>query len=285
MYPPIASADSSMLSCTEIRAALGTDVIIVPFREDQLQPNSYDIRLGEHFYVERHEGCVPPKYNVYDPEHVAATWGYVHPPVQTEGPFAGRRVLWLAPGERVLGHSEEYIGGRNTVTTMIKTRSSLGRSGLSTCLCAGSGDVGFVNRWALEISNHLKNHAIPLVIGERVAQMLFLRTGPCARPYTGQYQAAGASVEELIAAWTPDVMLPRIRLDAAPSMAAVTPAMAKWSSERAARQAALQSTAIDATPAMSAMAACMAAFKEAADAREAAAATHSGSAASTGDYR
>ena len=36
------------------------------------------------------------------------------------------RIIWLNPGETILGHTSEFIGGRQTVTTMMKARSSLG---------------------------------------------------------------------------------------------------------------------------------------------------------------
>jgi hypothetical protein len=34
-------------------------------------------------------------------------------------------IIWLAPGETILGHTMEFLGGRKTVTTMMKARSSV----------------------------------------------------------------------------------------------------------------------------------------------------------------
>lgn len=204
-----------MLSDSEILSELGRDVVIDPFNREQVHPNSYDVRLGEHFYVEaetanrRHAD-----YNIYSEEDTKRTWKLEQAPLdESVGPFKGKRVLWLRPGERVLGHTVEFIGGRGRITTMIKCRSSIGRSGISVCLCAGSGDIGFINRWTLEITNHLRFNRVPLVVGERVAQMLFLRTGPCTTPYAGKYQNSG-ELSEIKASWRPEMMLPRLHDDA-----------------------------------------------------------------------
>lgn len=203
-----------MLSNTEIKAELGKDIIISPYNEKQVKPNSYDVRLGEWFYVESETlDQRYADYDIYDEESVKQTWTLKQAPLMTTGKFAGKRVLWINPHERVLGHTEEFIGGRGRVTTMIKCRSSIGRSGISICLCAGSGDVGYINRWALEISNHLRYHRLPLVVGEPVAQILFYRTGECTNPYIGKYQSS-ASLEELTRSWKPEMMLPRLYEDA-----------------------------------------------------------------------
>lgn len=53
-------------------------------------------------------------------------------------------IIWVAPGETILGHTEEFIGGRHNVTTMMKARSSMGRNFIEVCKCAGWGDVGML---------------------------------------------------------------------------------------------------------------------------------------------
>ena len=50
---------------------------------------------------------------------------------------ASDRVIFLKPGETILGHTNEFIGGRKTVTTMMKARSSMGRNFIEVCKCAG----------------------------------------------------------------------------------------------------------------------------------------------------
>lgn len=42
-------------------------------------------------------------------------------------------IIWVKPGETILGHTQEYIGGRKKVTTMMKARSSMGRNFIEVC--------------------------------------------------------------------------------------------------------------------------------------------------------
>jgi deoxycytidine triphosphate deaminase len=76
-------------------------------------------------------------------------------------------------GETILAHTNEFIGGRETVTTMMKARSSMGRNFIEVCKCAGWGDIGYVNRWTMEITNNSRFYSIPLVVGRRIAQIVF----------------------------------------------------------------------------------------------------------------
>ena len=81
------------------------------------------------------------------------------------------------------------VGGRNGFTTSMRARSSIGRSCLSVCKCAGVGDVGFISRWTMEITNH--SHAmVQLPVGLRVAQILFYEVGETFREYQGKYGRA-----------------------------------------------------------------------------------------------
>ena len=116
-------------------------------------------------------------------------------------------VFELMPGETVLGHTEEYIGGVEGVTTMIKTRSSLGRNNIGICKCAGWGDTGFTSRWTLEITNFSKHRSVLLVCGRRVGQIVFMATGPVSSTYSGKYQDSDKKE------WEPSAMLPRLDLD------------------------------------------------------------------------
>jgi dCTP deaminase len=121
----------------------------------------------------------------------------------------------LRPGETILAHTNEFIGGRDSVTTMMKARSSLGRNFIEVCKCAGWGDVGYVNRWTMEITNNSKNYIIPLVVGRRIAQIIFFETGPIlAKDYatTGKY-ASSTDIAELKKNWKPEMMIPQLWKD------------------------------------------------------------------------
>jgi dCTP deaminase len=85
-------------------------------------------------------------------------------------------LIWIFPGETILAHTQQFLGGRKNVTTMMKARSSMGRNFIEVCKCAGWGDVGYYNRWTMEITNNSLHYSIPLVVGRRVAQIVFFET-------------------------------------------------------------------------------------------------------------
>jgi hypothetical protein len=74
--------------------------------------------------------------------------------VHLENIFPEDRIIWLAPGETILAHTNEYIGGRGTVTTMMKViqhslqfsilriRSRLVAHGAATLLKSASAQAG-----------------------------------------------------------------------------------------------------------------------------------------------
>jgi dCTP deaminase len=132
-----------------------------------------------------------------------------------EGISPENKVIMLRPGETILAHTNEYIGGKDHITTMMKARSSLGRSFIEVCKCAGWGDVGYINRWTMEITNNSKNYLIPLVVGRRIAQLIFFETGPIeGADYaaTGKYNPAN-NLKDLQKLWNPSMMLPQLYKD------------------------------------------------------------------------
>lgn len=204
------------------------DIIIDPFRKDHLATSSYDVSLGEWFFREQQPKYNHALYNIWSREHMEHVWGAdkVEHAVVAEEAFQKYRFNWdginpsdlvilMRPGETILAHTVEFIGGRNHITTMMKARSSMGRNFIEVCKCAGWGDVGFFNRWTMEITNNSRNYIIPLVVGRRIAQIIFFETGQIIeKDYTegGKYQTA-SSVEELKARWNPSMMLPGLHKD------------------------------------------------------------------------
>src|SRR5258708_6883370 len=117
----------------------------------------------------------------------------------------------------LLCHTQEFIGGKNGVTTMMKARSSIGRSDVVVCKCAGWGDVGFYNRWTMEDTSGGFGMGLPeiLIVGELVAQIAFFETGPtlgATYGETGKYQTS-SNLDEMIETWDPHQMLPRLWKD------------------------------------------------------------------------
>lgn len=183
---------------------------------------SYDVKLGANFFEEQtFRGSNQGVFNPFDPDHIKRYWGEPKQAVRA-GTWMKKngslkhirpddRIIILGPGETILAHTEEFIGGRNCVTTEMRARSSMGRIGITVCKCAGWGDLGFCNRWTMEMSNHLKDTSVVLIAGMRVAQIAFYQVDPLNESYStggGQYQTTD-NTDEMIRTWTPYAMLPK----------------------------------------------------------------------------
>ena len=120
-----------ILSGKMIKEKLGKEIIIKPFNEAALNPNSYNLTL-------HNELVVYDEVNL-DMRQENRTSSIVIP---DEG-------LLLQPGRLYLGRTKEYTETDKYVP-MLEGRSSVGRLGLSVHVCAGFGDVGFKGYWTLE---------------------------------------------------------------------------------------------------------------------------------------
>lgn len=217
----------SLLSDTAIKRHQGLgNIIIDPFDEQNLGNGSYDVSLGEWYFREQPPGDGFVIYNPYSQKDVERVWGKpqkAKPAREQEtgvyelkGVDPDEPVIWVHPQETILCHTHEFIGGTGgIITTMMKARSSWGRNFITVCKCAGWGDVGYVNRWTMEITNGSRYYPISLVGGRRLAQIAFFEVEPITRAsYSeeGKYQTA-ESLEEIKAGWKPEMMLPRMFAD------------------------------------------------------------------------
>jgi len=121
-----------ILSGREIKNKIGKEIIIDPFSEKQLNPNSYNLRLHNEMLVYDEEILDMKKQNKV-----------TNISIPEEG-------LILEPGKLYLGRTLEYTATDNYVP-MLEGRSSIGRLGLFIHVTAGFGDVGFKGFWTLEI--------------------------------------------------------------------------------------------------------------------------------------
>ncbi len=121
-----------ILSGKEIKNKMGNEIIIEPFNESQLNPNSYNLRLHNELLIYEDE--------VLDMKKVNDTKKIIIP---EEG-------IILKPGRLYLGRTVEYTK-TNKYVPMLEGRSSIGRLGLFIHVTAGFGDVGFSGFWTLEI--------------------------------------------------------------------------------------------------------------------------------------
>ncbi len=204
------------------------DIVIEPFKEKNLATSSYDVTLGEYYFREQKPNYILSHYNIFNKKHTDHVWGIKAEKAEKASKvfkdFSGfewvgispeDRVILLEPGETILAHTDEFIGGKNHITTMMKARSSVGRNFIEVCKCAGWGDVGYINRWTMEITNNSRHYAIPLVTGRRIAQIIFFETGPILKndyTATGKYQTH-QDIKKMKKEWKPESMLPKLYLD------------------------------------------------------------------------
>lgn len=126
--------------------------------EEQIQPASLDVRLGEEAYS--------PELGVY-----------------RDGD-----TLLIEPGEFVLGTTLEHIELPDNLAAQLTGRSSVGRQGIVVHATAGWIDPGFRGQITLEIFN-MSHETVALEVGGRVAQLVFFPLiSPASNPYDGQYQ-------------------------------------------------------------------------------------------------
>lgn len=156
-----------ILSGLEIKEHLGSKIIIDPFDESRLNPNSYNLRLSNELLV-------------YDRYFLDMK---IKNPVQRQ--IIPEEGLLLQPGTLYLGRTVEYTKTEGFVP-MIEGRSSSGRLGLFIHVTAGFGDVGFAGYWTLEI------HCIqPLIIypNVEICQIYYHTVQGEYEPYSsGKYQ-------------------------------------------------------------------------------------------------
>jgi dCTP deaminase len=121
-----------ILSGSQIRKRLGSDIHIDPFDEALLNPNSYNLTLHNELMVY---------------EEVVLDMAKANRVRRVQIPEDG---LVLSPSQLYLGRTIERTETHNLVP-MIEGRSSVGRLGLFVHVTAGFGDVGFCGFWTLEM--------------------------------------------------------------------------------------------------------------------------------------
>lgn len=121
-----------ILSGKEIKNRQGKEIVIEPFVERQLNPNSYNLRLHNELLVYEERTLDMKKEN------------------RAKRLIIPEEGLVLEPGILYLARTVEYTKTEGYVP-MLEGRSSIGRLGLFVHITAGFGDVGFAGYWTLEI--------------------------------------------------------------------------------------------------------------------------------------
>lgn len=140
-----------ILSGAEIKKRQGGDILITPFDESLVNPNSYNLRLHSDLLVYTEDSLDMKLPN---------------PTGKLSIPKEG---LVLEPRKLYLGRTLEYTETYNLVP-MLEGRSSLGRLGMSVHITAGFGDVGFCGYWTLEIHTLMP---IKVYAGVAVCQIFY----------------------------------------------------------------------------------------------------------------
>lgn len=161
-----------ILTGAEILAARNAgDIVIDPFDETQINPNSYNMRLDKEMcvYVPSFEGIdrMADWLNhgqrfpaaMLDCKKDNPTWSFAIP----------EQGLVLYPGKLYLGATVERTES-SVYVPMVDGRSSLARLGISVHQTGGFGDVGFRGHWTLEITCV---EPVRIYAGMRVCQVRF----------------------------------------------------------------------------------------------------------------
>ena len=164
-----------MLTGDEIRrkAQDGT-IVIDPFDEKNLNPNSYNVSLAPELVMYNTAGEL-------DPTREQST-------TQLPIPESG---FLLRPGFLYLATTNEYTESHDTVP-MINGRSSLARLGLVVHQTGAFGDIGFCGAWTLELSCVQPIRIYPNM---PIAQICWFEpVGPQTIRYAGKYQGQRRTV-------------------------------------------------------------------------------------------
>lgn len=149
-------------------------IVIDPLKdEQQIQPSSVDMRLGDEFKVFKviRKPYIDPK----DEEDIAE---YMESSTVPEG-----EAFIIHPNEFALATTQEYVKVPDDLVARVEGRSSIGRLGVTMHVTAGYVDPGFEGRITLEISN-IGAMPVALYPGQRVCQLVFeTMTTPAELPY------------------------------------------------------------------------------------------------------
>lgn len=151
-------------------------IVIDPFDEAQLNPNSYNFRLGPHLKVYRNR--------VLDPRV----------PQDTDDIILSEAGFSVCSDRIYLGHTQEVMGSNHYVP-IIKGRSSSARLGLFVHVTADLIDIGSINQWTLQLYAIQPLRLYPDML---IGQVTFwVPEGPIVL-YDGKYQGSRGPTPSLM---------------------------------------------------------------------------------------
>ncbi|MDM4721523.1 PEP/pyruvate-binding domain-containing protein [Micromonospora sp. WMMA1363] len=143
-------------------------ITIEPFTPEQVNPNSYNFRLGKTLRVYQQTRLDARRTNEFDEIEIPDD-GYV-----------------LEPGRLYLAHTIEVLGSEHYAPTFA-ARSSVARLGLFINLSASLGDIGYVGQWTLQLYSMNRVRVYP---GINIGQMMWWKPRGEILLYDGKYQGS-----------------------------------------------------------------------------------------------
>lgn len=141
---------------------------IDPYNPDLVQPNSVDIRLGNHFV------WYTPGIGVIDP--------YDRNSVTSSVEEIRADSFILHPGQFVLAETLECIGLPDNIVATIEGKSSIARLGVTLHQTGGWIDAGFRGTITLEMAN-VNARPVKVYAGMPIGQLVFYTTERAEMPY------------------------------------------------------------------------------------------------------
>lgn len=126
---------------------------IEPYQAECLGTNSYDVHLGKYLATYKDQILDAKKHNQIEVFEIPEE-GYV-----------------LLPNRLYLGVTLEYTETLAHVP-FLEGKSSVGRLGIDIHATAGKGDVGFCNKWTLEIS---VSHPVRIYYNMPIGQLIYFK--------------------------------------------------------------------------------------------------------------
>ena len=152
------------------RGYIGID----PFNPDLVQPNSIDIRLGNHFV------WYTPGSDVIDP--------FTRETVTTGTEEMTAESIVLHPGQFVLAETMEVLSLPDNIVASIEGKSSIARLGIELHQTGGWIDAGFAGSITLEMCN-VNQRPVRMHAGMPIGQLVFYTTERAACPYSSKKDA------------------------------------------------------------------------------------------------
>ncbi|MBP2132943.1 dCTP deaminase [Methanomicrobium sp. W14] len=141
---------------------------IKPFDQKFIQPNSLDIRLGNHFvWYKESDDIIDP----YDGGSICSNVS------EKKAEF-----IDIKPGSFLLAETLEEITLPDNIVATIEGKSSIARLGITLHQTGGWIDAGFSGTITLEIAN-ANQRPVRLYAGMPVGQLVFYTTERSLHPY------------------------------------------------------------------------------------------------------